>query len=232
MQRGVSTSRTAAGDKHWELWSNYTHQLGLDPLLKTIKDKVPIVQVFLHRVRSGKSSASGNKVRSRTAEEYIRSIGQTYLSLGAPDLRLDLGGNIDFRLTRMLKAYAKSDPPPNRVKPVPITVVRRIMIVALAGQDPFQQCIADMICIGFFFLLRPGEYTISPSESTPFELKDVQLFFGQSKLNLVTASDAALLSATFGSLTFNKQKNGVQGEVIGHGPSGNPALCPVCALAR
>ena len=88
-----------------------------------------------------------------------------------------------------------------------------------------------MICIGFFFLLRPGEYAISPSESTPFELKDVQLFFGQSKLDLATASDAALLSATFGSLTFDKQKNGVRGEVIGHGPSGNPALCPVRALA-
>ena len=61
-----------------------------------------------------------------------------------------------------------------------------------------------MICIGFFFLLHPGEYAISPSESTPFELKDAQLFFGQSKLDLATASDAALLSATFGSLTFDK----------------------------
>ena len=55
--------------------------------------------------------------------------------MGAPDLRLDLGGNIDFRLTRMLKAYAKSDPPPNRVKPVPISIIRRIMVVASAGND-------------------------------------------------------------------------------------------------
>ena len=86
------------------------------------------------------------------AEEYVRSVAQTYLSLGTPDLRLDSGGNIDFRLTRMLKAYAKSDPPPNRVKPVPVVVVRRILIVAHAGNDPLQQCVADMICIAFFFL--------------------------------------------------------------------------------
>ena len=143
-----------------------------------------------------------------------------------------MAGNVDFRIQRMLKAYAKTDPPPNRVKPVPVAVIRRIMIVANAGNDKLQKAIADMICIAFFFLLRPGEYAISPSESTPFELKDVQLFIGITKLNLVTATDAAIQSATFGSLTFDKQKNGVRGEVIGHGTSGNPLLCPVKALSR
>ena len=59
---------------------------------------------------------------------------------GGPDLRLDNRGNIDFHLTQMIKAYAKSDPPPNQVKPVPITVVRRIMVVAATGDDPLQQC--------------------------------------------------------------------------------------------
>ena len=152
--------------------------------------------------------------------------------MGTPDLRLDQGGNIDFRITRMLKSYSKADPPPNRVKPVPVAVIRRILVVAHAGPDPVQQCLADMICLAFFFLLRPGEYSISPSESTPFELKDAQLFVGQTKLNLATASEAAIMSASFASLTFDKQKNGVRGEVVGHGPSGNPLLCPVRALGR
>lgn len=49
---------------------------------------------------------------------------------------------------------------------------------------------------------------------------------------MATASPAALLSTTFGSLTFDKQKNGVRGEVIGHGHSGDPHLCPVRALTR
>ena len=34
------------------------------------------------------------------------------------------------------------------------------------------------------------------------------------------------------SLTFTDQKNGVRGEVIGLGRSGNPNLCPVNALVR
>ena len=152
--------------------------------------------------------------------------------MGAPDPRLDPSGHVDFRLTRMLKAYSKDDPAPNRVKPVPIPVLRRIMTIAVASDDALNLAMADMICIAFFFLLRPGEYAISTSESTPFEFKDVQLFRGQRRLNLLTATEAEILSATFASLTFDKQKNAVRGEVIGHASSGALDLCPTRALAR
>ena len=89
---------------------------------------IPVIQVFLYRVRQVYSSA-----------------------------------------TRMLKAYAKEDLPPNRVNPVPVPVIRHILVIAHAGSD----CVADMICLALFFLLRPGEYAINTSESIPFELKDV-----------------------------------------------------------
>ena len=39
-----------------------------------------------------------------------------------------------------------------------------------------------------------------------------------------------LALANFVSLTFNNQKNGVKGESIGHGASGHPTTCCVCAL--
>ena len=68
----------------------------------------------------------------------------------------------------------------------------------------------DMIGLTFFFLLRPGEYTHSPSDSIPFEFRDVQLFQGQQWLNLITAPDAEILTAKFSSLTFRDQKNGGQ----------------------
>ena len=232
MQRGVSTSRSSAASGHWTKWVLYTTQLGFDPLLQTLKDKVPVLQVFLHRVRHGTLSARSNKIKSRSAEEYVRSVAQTYLSLGGPDPRLDLGGNVDFRINRMLKAYSKQDPPPNRVKPVPIQVIRRILMIAIASNTALNLGIADMIVIAFFFLLRPGEYAISQSESTPFEWKDVQLFRGQRRLDLTSATEAEILSATFASLTFDKQKNAVRGEVVGHAPSGAIDLCPVRAIAR
>ena len=206
--------------------------MGLDPFLQTIQNKIPILQVFLHRVRHGQLSLTGRSIKSRLAEDYQRAVAQTYLALGATDPRTDQDGKIDFRIRRMLNSYSKDDPAPNRVKPVPVPVLRRILSVAAAARDPLNKAIADMICVAFFFLLRPGEYAISASESTPFELKDVQLFLGRRRLDLSNASEAELSTATFASLTFDRQKNAVRGEVIGHAPSGDANLCAVRALAR
>ena len=89
-----------------------------------------------------------------------------------------------------------------------------------------------MIIIAFFYLLRPGEYTSSPSDTQPFDYKSVQLFCGGRRFDLTTASHAEILTATFASLTFELQKNGVRGEVIGQGLSGHPDVCQVKALAR
>lgn len=89
-----------------------------------------------------------------------------------------------------------------------------------------------MICLAFFFLLRPGEYTATTSESTPFRLGDVGLSSGGTYVNVFTAPDEDLDAADFVTLTFTTQKNGVRGEVIGLGPSGNANLCPVRSMVR
>ena len=81
-------------------------------------------------------------------------------------------------------------------------------------------------------VIRPGEYTATPSETTPFHLADVQLSSGGVYLDIFTAPDAALDAATFVSLTFTNQKNSVRGEVLALGRSGNPAFCPVLAVVR
>ena len=130
----------------------------------------------------------------------------------------------------MVNGWKKKDLPPNHVKPIPIQVIRTIQFVAGNSANPALQCTADMIVLAFFFLLCPGEYTASPSDTQPFDLRSVQLFLGGRRLDLVTSSDAQLRCATFAPLTFNMQKNGVRGEVIGLGLSGDPVLCPVLTL--
>ena len=132
----------------------------------------------------------------------------------------------------MIAAWKKEDPPPHRVKPVPIKVINNIAFIADHSTDPYTRAIADMIIIAFFFLLRPGEYTSTPSDTQPFKFKDLQLLFGGNRLNIATAPDTVLKAATFATLTFDLQKNGVRGEVVGHGLSGHPTVCPVKALAR
>ncbi len=91
-------------------------------------------------------------------------------------------GKIDFRLQRQLSRCKKQDPPPNRVKPIPVPILQQVLAVALMGVSAFNIAVADMIAIAFFFLLRPGEYTGSNSESAPFRLADVQLFQGPVRL--------------------------------------------------
>ena len=71
--------------------------------------------------------------------------------MGAKGPQLDAGLNIDFRLQRMLKVYVKADPPPDRVKPISIQVLRRIILVGHGVNDPLNEAITDMIGIEFFF---------------------------------------------------------------------------------
>jgi hypothetical protein len=114
-----------------------------------------------------------------------------------------------------------------------VQILRHVASLASAPSATIgTQAIADMITLAFFFLLRPGEYTGTPSDTTPFTLQDVQLWIGQQRFLATTIPIADLSRVTFVSLTFTTQKNGVRGEVIGLGRSGNPVLCPVFATTR
>ena len=232
MLAGVSTGRAKAAKAAWACWERFCVLLAVDPLLQAIKSKVPLLQVFAQRLRTGEAAPKGRPIRSRTVEDYVRHVGQAFLSMGADDPRMNSSQNIDFRLQRMFSYWKKSDSPPNRVKPVPIQVIRNILFVASTSNNPLILRTADMIVLAFFFLLRPGEYTASPSDTVPFDFKSVQLFLGPQRLDLNTATDAQLTCATFCSLTFTLQKNGVQGEVVGLGCSGDALLCPVKSMVR
>jgi hypothetical protein len=159
-----------------------------------------------------------------------------FARLGAQDIRKTSQGTIDFRLQRQLRAYAKLDAPPHRVKPIPVQVVRHALACAYsAGGTEATKAISDMIAIAFFFLLRPGEYTGDRKDSDPFRLEDIQVFVGRTRYSgahLLTLSPTVLGAATGISLTFTTQKNSVQGEVIHHGCSGSLTLCPVKAVLR
>ncbi|KAL7475286.1 hypothetical protein ACHAW6_001207 [Cyclotella cf. meneghiniana] len=126
----------------------------------------------------------------------------------------------------------RRDSCPCGIKPVPIRVIHHIAYLAQhsTSSNSFLVATADMIIIALFFLLWPGEYTDSNQEWTPFCFCDVQLFIGRQQLDLLQGSIALILQARFASLTFNDQENGVRGEVIGLGCSGDTYLCPVKAI--
>jgi len=143
--------------------------------------------------------------------------------------RLTTSGTLDIRLSRLLSAYTKQDSPPTRVKPIPISVLQNAVFSHRQRRAPHNYAIADMITLGFFFLLRPGEYAATTNpESSPFRLCDVHLFRGNTRLTFAQVTDGPM--PTFAALEFTNQKNGVRGELIGLGPSGDAAFCPVHAI--
>ena len=146
--------------------------MGVDPLLKAFEDKVPILQVFIHRVRIGKLAAKGDKIKSWSVEDYLRAVAQTFLAVGSNDPRLNASLKTHFRIGRMLAAWKKEDPPAHKVKPVPVSVIRHIAKVAahLSPGNEKLRAAADMIITAFFLLLCPGEYTDSVSDATSFTL--------------------------------------------------------------
>ena len=127
--------------------------------------------------------------------------------LGAKDPRMTPTGNLDGRLQLQFRCYSRQDPPPSRVKPIPVQVLRRLACIAAASNDPELQAIADMIIITFFFLLRPGEYTGTKSDSLPFRLSDVTFSVGRTVFDTESATDNDLAAATFVILTFTTQNN-------------------------
>ena len=99
VSKGVCSGRARASVGMWDKWITFCDDLGLDPFLETIEDKIPFLQVFIHRVRVGELSASGDKVKSRSAEDYLRAVAQTFLAMGAQDPRLNGSLKTDFRIS-------------------------------------------------------------------------------------------------------------------------------------
>ena len=152
MQHGVATSRQRADLTNWSIWSTFCADLGVPSDLAYISDPIPLLQIFAHRVRAGVLAAKGRRIKKRSVEQYLRSVGQIFAILGAQDPRLDRVGKIDFRLRRQLSAYEKEDPAPTRVRPVPLQLLLDMHQRALPlGQ--WHLHLAELALVAFFFLL-------------------------------------------------------------------------------
>ena len=65
---------------------------------------------------------------------------------------------------------------------------------------------------------------MTKSDSSPFRLSDVTFSVRRTVFDTETATDNDLAAATFVILNFTTQNNGVRGEKIGHGDTGDPLL--------
>ena len=78
-------------------------------------------------------------------EDAARSIGQALAAMVAKDLWLNDEEELEIHLKFQYRAYSKQDPPPNRVKPVPVQVLRHIASIAAASTNEDLKSISAMI---------------------------------------------------------------------------------------
>ena len=230
----VSAHRQHSATSAWAIWETFCASVAVRPDLRDLPgDPIPVLQLFAHQYRTGRIAPSGRPVRARTVEDALRHVAQTFARLGAPDPRLNSFGDLDYRLQALLQAWRRVDPPPSRVKPLPLSLLRLALRMG-APPDAARTCaVNDCLVMAFYFLLRPGEYAGVPdplSADDLFRLQDVGLWIGQRRLDPFTSPPPDLLATTFVSLTFTNQKNGVRGETLGHARSGHPSLCPVLRI--
>ena len=231
---GVVPSRDKKAQRAWDIWCSFCTSINANPDVSNMADPVTLLQTFGLRWRDGRISPSGDPNRARSVEDAIRLVCQKFPSLGSKDPRLDETGKQDFRLRRMFSAWKKEDSPPSRVEPVPMIILLRAAELAAAGNSARDEATIDCIWMAFYFLLRPGEYANASGEAKhPFRLEDVECKIGHEHIfDVHLASVAQLLAATFISLTFTDQKNGIKGEKLSHVSNGQPCACPVRAITR
>jgi hypothetical protein len=100
-------------------------------------------------------------------EDYVRSIGQEIASLGTLDPRLLANGKFELRLKNQLKGYSRQDPPPERVKPIPMPLVPAAVQDAYTTPDPLLRATGDCGVIGLSFCCAPASMSRPPLTVIP-----------------------------------------------------------------
>ena len=144
----------------WKQWDTFCAWLYIPNYLQDIKDKIPFLLIFVHKVRTGVLAANNKPIHKQSVEKYIRSVGQIFAAMrvpdprlnGAPDPRLNSMGAIDFRLGQQFATHVKEDHAPGILRPLPVSILHCMDSVAKSG-SPRDQAISDLAWIAFFFLL-------------------------------------------------------------------------------
>ena len=134
----------------------------------------------------------------------------------ASDSRHNKLEQIYFWLGRQLATYSNQEPPPTRVRLIPVSVLQALDSAYQGGKER-QQAIINLAWIALFFLLRLGKYCRGGANTAHHYplLQDIQFFIRQQPFNaaLASASPATRAREYFVSLLFTTQKMVSRGDL-------------------
>jgi hypothetical protein len=109
---------------------------------------------------------NGAPVTVQLVERALRHVAQRLVLDGHPDPRKASPAqqSLDLPISRLLKSFRDSNPPPEPKLALPISTISTIS--EHYQWSPHLDAVADMVTIAFFYLLRVGESTspASPQE--------------------------------------------------------------------
>ena len=117
----------------WHHWCSFCISLNINEMLSSLGDPIPCLQLYARCYDMGAISPSCHPAQARTMEGTLCTVGQMMASLGAPNPWLSSIGKIKFCLQCQLAAYAKQDPPPYHLKPIPLPILQHATVLAYAS---------------------------------------------------------------------------------------------------
>ena len=126
----------------------------MDTFLDKVRNPVPFLQIFTCRVRSGLLAYNWEPIRSRTAEAYLRAVGQTFANVDIGDSRLNKHRRIYRRLQQQLRGWEKLDGSSKRLKPINIGLIHHTFAALHQQNTNKSNCLKWIIYVAVFFLNR------------------------------------------------------------------------------
>jgi hypothetical protein len=200
---------------------------------KTAHPDTDKLLTFAIAVREGQY---GNRapVTVQLVKRALRHVAQRLVLDGHPNPRKASPAqhSLDLPISRLLKSYRDSNPPPEPKLALPISTITAIS--EHYRWSPHLDAVADLVTIAFFYLLRVGEYT-SPAtrqekRTIPLRMCDVRLW-KQGVILPHSSGLTTLLTADSATICIAHTKNGMKGAVVHHEAFGGP-ICLVVALAK
>jgi hypothetical protein len=173
---------TASKRKNWNAWLDLCANSRRDSYLTDCENPIQqqLLLGFATRVRRG-YYGRGSHVQAQTPETALRHVAQTLVLDGYPDPRRSYGSkDLDLPFSRLLKCYENDDPAPKPQLALPVRAIQCAVDHYNQKGTHMSAAIADLLTTAFFFLLRPGEYTMPSSRTrtrtVQFCRQDVRFF--------------------------------------------------------
>lgn len=229
-------------DTAWRRWQRFCDAHQVNSTLVRVQGAAFYLQVFAYRLRHGHYTK--DPVRVGTVAHHLSAISKGIQRLVDPkDLNPAISpGSYEHGARELLRTFAREDPPKDRAWPVTTAILDQLLREPPPrGTSPNKWRATQQLCvIGFFFLLRPGEYSKTKAEpgqtqTKPFRSKDMLFGTEHSSASetaptlIADCNDPKIARA---GLNFEDQKNGKKDDKISHTKSGHPTLCPVRALQQ